>query len=394
MRKKTHLFNKFSFFVFGFILLLCLVPFFLLLYTGPYRIAFRDKITGAETFFIIEDSIIPGGRSTISQKTSTEDQLVLECVLKSGFVSPFAGFGFHMREKSEDFFDLSRYEYIQLALSSSRKTKLTLELGADIRIKKDDKTHREERKLSTIVDINAGKETYRIPLDSFKVPLWWLNNNPGLSLSPDDRQLTFKYAGGMGMIIQKNNVSPDWEEKTTLVIEEIGFYRSNLSLYIICALAVSLYVLFYLLARFLFKGSSPAEEYCPDERFSRAEKIPPMDYKKLDLTNYKDEELKKILLVIQSDFKKPDFTVETVYKTTGINTRKISALLKAEFSMAFKQYINRLRIDEAKKLLQQTEDSITDIAFQVGYNNLSNFYRVFKDIEKCAPGDFKRDGRD
>ena len=53
--------------------------------------------------------------------------------------------------------------------------------------------------------------------------------------------------------------------------------------------------------------------------------------------------------------------------------------------MPFVQYVNRLRINLACQLLMSGELSITDICYQVGFNNLSNFNRQFLLLKEMSP---------
>ena len=74
----------------------------------------------------------------------------------------------------------------------------------------------------------------------------------------------------------------------------------------------------------------------------------------------------------------------------GIHERKISAIIKKKTDLNFKQFLNKLRIAEAKRLLLETDLQISEIAFKVGYGNASHFNRVFKLSENCAPNDFRK----
>lgn len=47
-------------------------------------------------------------------------------------------------------------------------------------------------------------------------------------------------------------------------------------------------------------------------------------------------------------------------------------------SMSFSEYVTRLRISHARELLKNTDLSVTDAAMKCGFNNLSNFYRLYK----------------
>ncbi len=55
----------------------------------------------------------------------------------------------------------------------------------------------------------------------------------------------------------------------------------------------------------------------------------------------------------------------------------------------FTQYLIQLRINEAKKLLQETDWGISEIAFRVGFENLSYFNRTFKTSTGLTPREFK-----
>ncbi|RSN77358.1 GlxA family transcriptional regulator [Acinetobacter haemolyticus] len=63
--------------------------------------------------------------------------------------------------------------------------------------------------------------------------------------------------------------------------------------------------------------------------------------------------------------------------------------LKRRFQLATKispnQYVQQVRVDKAKKLLLTTEMNVQQIAYVVGYENVSFFIRVFKRITGCTP---------
>ena len=56
----------------------------------------------------------------------------------------------------------------------------------------------------------------------------------------------------------------------------------------------------------------------------------------------------------------------------------------------FSDYLNSLRINEAKRLLTETDESIDDISLAVGYSNVNYFYRVFKSISGQSPNQFRK----
>ena len=56
-------------------------------------------------------------------------------------------------------------------------------------------------------------------------------------------------------------------------------------------------------------------------------------------------------------------------------------------------YLNTERIKFAKKLIQQTTDKLSDIAFQAGFNNVSYFNRQFKKLESITPNQYRKNVR-
>ena len=53
------------------------------------------------------------------------------------------------------------------------------------------------------------------------------------------------------------------------------------------------------------------------------------------------------------------------------------------------EYIQQLRIDDAKRLLNTTNKTVSEIAFEVGFESISQFNRTFKKISKTSPTQYK-----
>jgi len=76
--------------------------------------------------------------------------------------------------------------------------------------------------------------------------------------------------------------------------------------------------------------------------------------------------------------------------TIAISRTKINDILKAELGFTFTSYLNKLRLTEAARLLAEKEDAnIAEIAYSVGYKNVSYFNKLFKEEYGCTPKSFK-----
>lgn len=70
---------------------------------------------------------------------------------------------------------------------------------------------------------------------------------------------------------------------------------------------------------------------------------------------------------------------------------KLYQLSEENFGMGITQYITSLRIQRAKDLLKETDESIKDIAGKVGIPDYNHFCKIFKKLTGCTPGRFRRE---
>ncbi len=87
-----------------------------------------------------------------------------------------------------------------------------------------------------------------------------------------------------------------------------------------------------------------------------------------------------------------DLTLGRLASMVSVNAHQLSEFINRELAMSFKQYINRYRIDEAKKLLEsEPERSILSIGLAVGFNSKSAFYTTFTRLVKATPQAFREE---
>lgn len=68
-------------------------------------------------------------------------------------------------------------------------------------------------------------------------------------------------------------------------------------------------------------------------------------------------------------------------------------IFKKKTDTTISNYINTLRIDAVKKMLEDTDSRIIDIAFHVGFDNLTHFHRLFKKITGLTPKRYRENRR-
>lgn len=85
-----------------------------------------------------------------------------------------------------------------------------------------------------------------------------------------------------------------------------------------------------------------------------------------------------------------DISLDTLAAALQVSPYYISHFFNERLHIRFRDYINSLRIDKACELLETGDQSITEIAFAVGYNSTRTFNRCFLDIMKMTPKAYRR----
>ncbi|RYF31810.1 MAG: AraC family transcriptional regulator [Comamonadaceae bacterium] len=74
----------------------------------------------------------------------------------------------------------------------------------------------------------------------------------------------------------------------------------------------------------------------------------------------------------------------------GMSESRFSRYFRRSTGNSFTDFVNRVRINNACHLLMQTDHYVTDICYQVGFNNVANFNRRFLEIKGMTPSEFRR----
>jgi AraC-like DNA-binding protein len=80
-----------------------------------------------------------------------------------------------------------------------------------------------------------------------------------------------------------------------------------------------------------------------------------------------------------------DISLNQISEESGMSRYHFARTFKSVTGSSFKTYHNRKRIEIAKKLLETRSMRITDVCFEVGFNDLSYFNRVFRRFVGMSP---------
>ena len=79
------------------------------------------------------------------------------------------------------------------------------------------------------------------------------------------------------------------------------------------------------------------------------------------------------------------YTLADAARLARISQRQFTNICRKITSKSYIQFLNQQRCTLAKRLLETTEMSVSSIAFEVGYEDLSTFYRAFKGFFEVTP---------
>lgn len=85
-----------------------------------------------------------------------------------------------------------------------------------------------------------------------------------------------------------------------------------------------------------------------------------------------------------------DITLVSVAKELAVSPQYLSSVFKLNIGMNFSEYLRNLRLDYACRLLENSESSVTEICFKVGWGNYSHFSRIFKLIYGMSPKKYRK----
>lgn len=85
-----------------------------------------------------------------------------------------------------------------------------------------------------------------------------------------------------------------------------------------------------------------------------------------------------------------DLSLSVLADKLGLNRYYISHLFSRKLGMRFNDYVNSLRISEACRMLLNSDDSVTDICFHVGFGTLRTFNRAFIRHTGRTPSEYRK----
>ena len=105
--------------------------------------------------------------------------------------------------------------------------------------------------------------------------------------------------------------------------------------------------------------------------------------------DYKARQLKEIVGYLGEHFTEP-LTLTGVAARFGLTPQYFSGFFRDNFGRTFTQHVNSLRIEQAARLLRETDLPVMEVGFNVGFDNFSYFIKRFRTVYGVSPSHYRK----
>ena len=107
-----------------------------------------------------------------------------------------------------------------------------------------------------------------------------------------------------------------------------------------------------------------------------------------DTFSYNSRRIEKVMAFVNSNFDKP-ITLEEAARIANMTESAFSRFFKLRTGITFIDCLTEVRLGHASRMLIETTKTIAEIAYSCGFNNISNFNRIFKKKKNCTPKELR-----
>ena len=130
--------------------------------------------------------------------------------------------------------------------------------------------------------------------------------------------------------------------------------------------------------------------------FKKVKGHTPEEFKKIYYTNYEKENSLsvssniyfQVIYYLHFHYKE-DLALEDIARHLYYNKNYLCSLLKAQTGQSFIDLLHEVRIFHTCALLKTTDTAINEIAYEVGFNSLETFFRVFRNLKGLSPSEYR-----
>ncbi|MBC6612462.1 MULTISPECIES: helix-turn-helix domain-containing protein [Hymenobacter] len=105
--------------------------------------------------------------------------------------------------------------------------------------------------------------------------------------------------------------------------------------------------------------------------------------------HYNSRRIEKVFEYMNAHYNR-QITLAEVAKIANMPEVSFSRFMKKRTGTTFIDSLNEIRLGHASRMLIDTTHSVAEVAYKCGFNNISNFNRIFKKRKSCTPKEFRQ----
>jgi AraC family transcriptional regulator, melibiose operon regulatory protein len=113
------------------------------------------------------------------------------------------------------------------------------------------------------------------------------------------------------------------------------------------------------------------------------------EYKEGDHEFSQHDKVEKMIIFIARNYKQP-IKNEDIGKAAGLHPDYANSIFKKSFGTTLNQYVLQQRLLYTQRQLSVSDNSITEIAYEAGFNSLSRFNASFREKCNCSPREYRK----
>jgi len=113
-----------------------------------------------------------------------------------------------------------------------------------------------------------------------------------------------------------------------------------------------------------------------------------MSFHHSESLSYNSRRIDRVMAYLNDNFEK-EISLNEAARLAAMTDVAFSRFFKARTGKTFVDTLNEIRLGHASRMLIDTTQSIGEVAYRCGFNNMSNFNRIFKKKKDCTPKEFR-----
>ncbi|HKJ78308.1 MAG TPA: hybrid sensor histidine kinase/response regulator transcription factor, partial [Prolixibacteraceae bacterium] len=122
------------------------------------------------------------------------------------------------------------------------------------------------------------------------------------------------------------------------------------------------------------------------KQYGKTVRLEPSD---IEITPAEEVLVKNAISTIEKNLQNPEFSSEVLASKLNMSSSSLYRKLKTITGISTAEFIRNIRIKRAAQLMADKQRTITEIAYDVGFNDLKHFRTVFQKHFECSPTEFR-----